>query len=115
LHVGDLVQPQFRRFGDDTIINSTGRVGDDYRHERFQVVTFRDGPKSRVLRPHGRPADGEIAIMDGEAWSGVANLTHPDTVRELHTVFLAAGAQILISKTFAAGPGLRSTSSPFVI
>jgi methionine synthase I (cobalamin-dependent) len=52
---------------------------------------------------------------DGEAWIGVANLTHPDTVRELHTVFLAAGAQILMTKTFAAGPGPRSTSSPFVI
>ena len=76
--------------------------------------------ESRISRLHRRLADGEIAIMDGgtatglqamgvpmdrEAWSGLANLTHPDTVRELHAVFLAAGAQILITNTFAAGPG----------
>lgn len=43
--------------------------------------------------------------MDGEAWSGVANLTHLDTVRELHAAYLAAGADVLITNTFAAGPG----------
>jgi S-methylmethionine-dependent homocysteine/selenocysteine methylase len=43
--------------------------------------------------------------MDGEAWSGVANLTHLDTVRELHAAYLGAGADVLITNTFAAGPG----------
>jgi len=43
--------------------------------------------------------------MDGEAWSAVANLTHLDTVQALHSSFLAAGADVLITNTFAAGPG----------
>jgi S-methylmethionine-dependent homocysteine/selenocysteine methylase len=43
--------------------------------------------------------------MDGEAWSAVANLTHLDTVQRLHASFLAAGADVLITNTFAAGPG----------
>jgi S-methylmethionine-dependent homocysteine/selenocysteine methylase len=57
-----------------------------------------DGGMGTGLQAMGVP-------MDGEAWSGVANLTHPRAVRELHAVFLAAGAQILITNTFAAGPG----------
>jgi homocysteine S-methyltransferase len=43
--------------------------------------------------------------MDGEAWGGVANLTHLDVVQRLHAAYLAAGAQILITNTFATGPG----------
>jgi len=74
----------------------------------------------RLSRMHGRIDQGEIVIMDGgtgtglqelgvpmdgEAWSGVANLTHFDTVRRLHTAYLDAGAAVLITNTFAAGPG----------
>src|SRR5207344_734745 len=33
------------------------------------------------------------------------NLTHLDTVQALHASFLAAGADVLITNTFAAGPG----------
>lgn len=69
---------------------------------------------------HDRLVAGEVVIMDGgtgtglqamgvpmddEAWSGVANLTHPDAVRALHAAYLDAGAEILIANTFAAGPG----------
>jgi S-methylmethionine-dependent homocysteine/selenocysteine methylase len=75
---------------------------------------------SRTSRLHERLAGGEIVIMDGgtgtglqamgvpmngEAWGGVANLTHLDAVRSLHAAYLAAGAQILITNTFATGPG----------
>jgi S-methylmethionine-dependent homocysteine/selenocysteine methylase len=74
----------------------------------------------RVARLHERLAGGEVAIMDGgtgtglqamgvpmdgEAWGGVANLTHLDAVQRLHAAYLAAGAQILITNTFATGPG----------
>jgi S-methylmethionine-dependent homocysteine/selenocysteine methylase len=74
----------------------------------------------RISGLHDRLALGEVVVMDGgsgtelqamgvpmdrAAWSGVANLTHPETVRELHANYLAAGAEILITNTFAAGPG----------
>jgi hypothetical protein len=38
------VQPSFTRVGDDVIIGSTQWLGDDgRRHERYQVLTVRDG------------------------------------------------------------------------
>jgi homocysteine S-methyltransferase len=79
-----------------------------------------DRPDSRVSRLHERIAGGEVVIMDGgtgtglqamgvpmdgEAWGGVANLTHLDAVRGLHAAYLDAGAEILITNTFATGPG----------
>ena len=57
-----------------------------------------DGGSGTELQAMGVP-------MDGAAWSAVANLTHPDTVQAMHAAFLAAGAEILITNTFAAGPG----------
>jgi S-methylmethionine-dependent homocysteine/selenocysteine methylase len=81
---------------------------------------MRSAPETRLSRLHERLAGGEIVIMDGgtgtglqamgvpmdgEAWGGVANLTHMDAVRSLHAAYLAAGAQILITNTFATGPG----------
>jgi S-methylmethionine-dependent homocysteine/selenocysteine methylase len=77
-------------------------------------------PETRLSRLHECLAGGEIVIMDGgtgtglqamgvpmngEAWGGVANLTHLDAVRSLHAAYLDAGAQILITNTFATGPG----------
>src|SRR5262249_26016566 len=40
--------------------------------------------------------------MDNEAWSGVANLTHEDVVREIHEDFIRAGADVIIANTYAA-------------
>jgi len=57
-----------------------------------------DGGTGTGLQAMGVP-------MNGEAWGGVANLTHLDVVRRLHAAYLAAGAQILITNTFATGPG----------
>src|SRR6185312_6875510 len=57
-----------------------------------------DGGTGTGLQAMGVP-------MDGEAWGGVANLTHLDAVQRLHAAYLAAGAQILITNTFATGPG----------
>ena len=47
----------------------------------------------------------EIARLGGEmnpaAWCAVANLTHPDTVRRVHESYLEAGADVIITNTFA--------------
>ena len=53
--------------------------------------------------------------MDEAAWCGVANWTHPDTVRRVHESYLEAGADVITANTFAtcrhvleaAGYGLR--------
>jgi S-methylmethionine-dependent homocysteine/selenocysteine methylase len=82
--------------------------------------TLANRTNSRVSRLQERLAAGEVVIMDGgtgtglqamgvpmdgEAWGGVANLTHLDAVRSLHAAYLEAGAEILIANTFATGPG----------
>ena len=47
----------------------------------------------------------EIARLGGEmnaaAWCGVANRTHPDTVRRVHESYVEAGADVIITNTFA--------------
>ena len=67
------------------------------RVARGEIVVL-DGGTGTELQALGVP-------MDGEAWSAVANLTHLDAVQRLHASFLAAGADVLITNTFAAGPG----------
>jgi homocysteine S-methyltransferase len=44
--------------------------------------------------------------MDGQAWSGVANLTHPDVVRRIHEDYIRAGADVVITNTFATARSL---------
>ena len=39
--------------------------------------------------------------MDLAAWCGVANVTHPDTVRRVHESYLEAGADVITANTFA--------------
>jgi len=41
--------------------------------------------------------------MSGAVWSGLAVLTNPDIVRTIHEQFIAAGAEVIIANTFAAG------------
>ena len=47
----------------------------------------------------------EIARLGGEmnaaAWCATANRTHPDTVRRVHESYLKAGADVVITNTFA--------------
>ncbi|MEM7208897.1 MAG: homocysteine S-methyltransferase family protein [Pseudomonadota bacterium] len=62
-----------------------------------------------------RMRGGECVMIDGAtgteaerrgvpqlegAWNGGAALSHPDIVREIHTDYIALGAQIIISNTF---------------
>jgi methionine synthase I (cobalamin-dependent) len=39
--------------------------------------------------------------MSGETWCADANLTHPDTVQDVHEDYIVAGADIIIANTFA--------------
>jgi homocysteine S-methyltransferase len=57
-----------------------------------------DGGTGSEIQARGVP-------MDGEAWSALANVTHPDVVRSVHEDFIRAGARVVIANTFAAGPG----------
>ena len=65
----------------------------------------------------GRLAAGETILMDGgmgseferrglaspTTWSGGPMLTHPELVRDIHQEYIEAGAEIIITNTFATG------------
>jgi S-methylmethionine-dependent homocysteine/selenocysteine methylase len=54
-----------------------------------------DGAMGTELQRRGVP-------MDGIAWSAAALATHPDAVRGVHEDYLRAGAEVLITNSFAA-------------
>ena len=56
-----------------------------------------DGAISSELQRMGVP-------MSGETWSGLAAITHPDVVRNLHVRYLQAGAEVIMANTYAAAP-----------
>ncbi len=64
-----------------------------------------------------RLARGEVLLLDGGtgtelerrgvpmvagAWCGLANFTHPATVREVHEAYIRAGADLVVANTFAS-------------
>ena len=57
------------------------------------------------------------AKMDNAAWCGVANKTHPDTVRKVHAEYVRAGADVITANTFGtcrhvlAGAGLADEAA----
>ena len=55
-----------------------------------------DGATGTELERRGVP-------MNSVAWSGVAVATHPDIVRQVHLDYIQAGAEIIITNTFASG------------
>jgi S-methylmethionine-dependent homocysteine/selenocysteine methylase len=57
-------------------------------------VVILDGATGTELERRGVP-------MDGQAWSATANLTHPDVVRGVHEDYIRAGADVIITNTFA--------------
>lgn len=65
----------------------------DERLARGDVVIL-DGATGTELERRGVP-------MDVQAWSATANLTHPDVVRGLHEDYIRAGADVVITNTFA--------------
>jgi homocysteine S-methyltransferase len=70
----------------------------EQRLARGDVVVL-DGATGTELERRGVP-------MDGQAWSGVANLTHPDVVRRIHEDYIRAGADVIITNTFATARSL---------
>jgi S-methylmethionine-dependent homocysteine/selenocysteine methylase len=74
------------------------RHGPDWLHEKIAAgeTVIIDGPMGTELEARGVP-------MNAKAWSGEALLTHPDIVREIHADYIAAGAEVIITNTFAAG------------
>ena len=57
-------------------------------------VLILDGPMGSELQRRGAP-------MHDVAWCGVASLTNPDIVREVHQEYIRAGADIITTNTFA--------------
>src|ERR671915_1409709 len=57
-------------------------------------VVILDGAMGTELERRGVP-------MDEVAWDAAALLTHPDTVREVHEDYIRAGADVIITNTFA--------------
>jgi S-methylmethionine-dependent homocysteine/selenocysteine methylase len=70
---------------------NAGRL--DERLARGDVVIL-DGATGTELERRGVP-------MDSQAWSATANLTHPDVVRTVHEDYIRAGADLVITNTFA--------------
>jgi len=54
-----------------------------------------DGGMGTLLQQSGVP-------MDGKVWSGRAVLSHPAAVQQAHEDFIKAGAEVIITNTFAA-------------
>jgi homocysteine S-methyltransferase len=63
------------------------------RLARGDVVVL-DGGTGTELERRGVP-------MDGQNWSGTAVVTHPDVVRSVHEDYIRAGADVVITNTFA--------------
>lgn len=55
-----------------------------------------DGATGTELEARGVP-------MNGTAWSGLAVDTHPQVVRQVHVAYIQAGAEVIITNTFASG------------
>ena len=74
------------------------RYGPDWLHEEIATgkSVIIDGPMGTELEARGVP-------MNETAWSGAALLSHPDVVRAIHVEYIAAGAEVIITNTFAAG------------
>jgi S-methylmethionine-dependent homocysteine/selenocysteine methylase len=43
-------------------------------------------------------------VMDSEVWCAMANLTHADAVRSVHTDYINAGAEVITANTYASSP-----------
>jgi len=67
-------------------------------------VVILDGATGTELERRGVP-------MDGQAWSATANLTHPDVVRSVHEDYIRAGADVIITNTFATARNLLDAAA----
>jgi S-methylmethionine-dependent homocysteine/selenocysteine methylase len=51
----------------------------------------------------GSEIEAQGVEMDDTAWCALANVEHPDVVQRIHEQYLRAGADVIITNTFAAG------------
>lgn len=74
------------------------RCGPDWLHDKIAAGkhVLIDGAMGTELEARGVP-------MHEKAWSGAALLSHPDVAREIHADYIAAGAEVIITNTFATG------------
>ncbi|MDX1406468.1 MAG: homocysteine S-methyltransferase family protein [Woeseiaceae bacterium] len=81
------------------------RCGPDWLNEKLSAgeIVIIDGGMGTELEARGVP-------MNEKAWSGEALLTHADVVREIHVDYIAAGAEVIITNTFAAGHQLLASA-----
>jgi methionine synthase I (cobalamin-dependent) len=64
---------------------------------RIKRPLILDGAMGSLLQQHGVPRDEYL-------WMSLANITHPDTVIELHKEYIDAGADIITTNTFRTNP-----------
>jgi S-methylmethionine-dependent homocysteine/selenocysteine methylase len=57
----------------------------------------------------GTQLQAEGVAMDDDVWSARANLDQPEVVQRVHEAYIRAGAEVIITNTFAAG---RATLGP---
>ncbi|MEQ9349182.1 MAG: homocysteine S-methyltransferase family protein, partial [Alphaproteobacteria bacterium] len=62
---------------------------------------LRNGPPLLLDGATGSELERRGVPMDDAAWSGAAVHTHPDVVREVHADYIRAGAEVVITNTFA--------------
>ncbi len=75
--------------------NLTGPPWLDERLRRGETIIL-DGGMGTELEARGVP-------MDSKTWSGVAVLEHESTLRDIHADYIRAGAEVIITNTFATG------------
>ena len=75
-----------------------GSAGPAWLDEKLRsgATVIIDGAMGTELEARGVP-------MHAKAWSGAALKTHADAVRATHEDYIRAGAQVIITNTFAAG------------
>jgi methionine synthase I (cobalamin-dependent) len=71
---------------------------------RIKRPLILDGAMGSLLQQHGIPRDEYL-------WMSLANITHPDTVIELHKQYIDAGADIITTNTFRTNPAANGEYS----
>src|ERR1035437_9535390 len=72
--------------------------------KRIKRPLILDGAMGSLLQLHGVPRDEYL-------WMSLANITHPDTVIELHKQYIDAGADIITTNTFRTNPSANKEYS----
>jgi homocysteine S-methyltransferase len=71
---------------------------------RMKRPLILDGAMGSLLQQHGIPRDKYL-------WMSLANITHPDTVIEIHKQYIDAGADIITTNTFRTNPAANKEYS----